>query len=285
MKPLTLKAHAKLNLTLDILGKRDDGYHDIESVEQQISLHDVISVEPSDDMIIKCDSKDIPKDSSNLCWKAAELIKNQFNINDNVKITIKKNIPVGAGLGGGSSDAAATLKALNTLWELGLSQDVLVNAAAKTGMDVPFSILGGTCLATQRGDIVKKIKPLPELSCIIVFPGFSVPTKDAYASLDYDKTGKKNATRNLINQINNNDKNQIINSLHNDFEYTVLQQYPEIKNIKELLKDAGANNPAMTGSGSAVFCLEDDKNKANSIYKQIHKTYKNSFLCSTWSSR
>ncbi|UCH12376.1 MAG: 4-(cytidine 5'-diphospho)-2-C-methyl-D-erythritol kinase, partial [Candidatus Omnitrophota bacterium] len=243
---IELKAHAKINLTLDVLARLDDGYHRIESIKQQVGLHDVVTLEPLDDIKIICSHPGIAA-RENLVFKTALLLKNEFNVAEGAKITIQKNIPLASGLAGGSSDAAAALTGLNRLWKLDLSQKELTRLAAEIGMDVPFSVVGGSCLAGGKGTILNKVE-LPEMNVLLVNPGFEISTRRAYQGLDLSKTGKAMATRNLL-KVKDKGVKEISNVLHNDFETVLLAKHAVLKEIKEKLIENKALNSIVSGSG------------------------------------
>ena len=195
MEEITIKSPAKINLALDIVGKREDGYHEIETVMHQVELCDLIKVEDSDEMKIDCNDK-IPL-KGNLVLKAVKLLKGRYNLTRNVSITIEKNIPVAAGLGGGSSNAALTLIALDKLWGLNLKQEELINLAKEIGSDVPFFIAGNAAYATGKGELLQKLDPI-NFYAVLINPGFDVSTKWAYESLNLGLTGKKLASREIL---------------------------------------------------------------------------------------
>lgn len=266
---MQLKAYAKINLTLDILGKREDGFHELESVMQQIELADDISMKKLDNNKISIDCKGIPE-KKNLVFKSAFFLKRNFNVNEGVEIKIKKNIPLAAGLGGGSTDAAAVIKGLNKMWGLGLTIDEMVEFAAKTGSDVPFSVIGGTALARGRGEIVKKLEGFPVLDMIVINPGFGIKTQDAYKGLDPSNLGKERKTVKMLKKLT---KENIAENLHNDFEESVFKRYPKIKAIKEDLLDNGALNAIMSGSGSSVFGVFENKEEAELAHGRLKGRY------------
>ncbi len=277
---LEMGAHAKINLSLDVVKRLQNSYHEIRSVKQQISLCDKITIEEAPETKIESNA-DIPLNENNIVFKAVNLIKNKFNINKNVRIKIQKNIPIAAGLAGGSTDAAATLKLLNQLWNLNQTQDQLLELAKQLGMDVPFCLIGKTALATGRGEFVKSLPPSPKMYLVLVNPGIKISTMEAYANLDEKDMGKSNSTTLMQDAINNQDITKIAKALHNDFEKTILAKHLEIQNIKTKMKNLGALNALMSGSGSTVFCITETKQEAEQIYNQLKQEYKNTFLCET----
>ncbi len=267
---MQLKAYAKINLTLDILGKRKDGFHELESVMQQVDLADDISMKRLNNNKISIDCEGIPQ-KKNLVFKSAFFLKRNFNVNAGVEIKIKKNIPIAAGLGGGSTDAAAVIKGLNRLWNLNLTIDELIEFAAKTGSDVPFSIVGGAALAKGRGEIIKKLDNFPALDLVIINPGFGIKTIDAYKGLDSSNFGKHRKTAVLLKKLT---KGNITKNLNNDFEETIFKKYPKIKSIKDDLMKNGAMNALMSGSGSSVFGIFKTKTQAKTAENSLKDKYK-----------
>ena len=252
---MQIKSYAKINLTLDILGKRSDGYHEMDTILQQISLHDIISLENMESEIkIECDAKEL-ENSSNLAFRAAEIMKEVFGISKGVKISISKKIPVGAGLSGGSSNAAAVMKGLNKLWNIELKEEKLAELGKSLGMDVPFHIYGGTCRGKERGDVIERLKPLEKYYLAIAYPGFGISTKEAYGSV---VIGKNMSSEKFA-------KNYNIEFMHNDFEKSIFKKYPGLIDIKTIL----GQHSLLSGSGSCVFGLFSLKNEAISRLKLI----------------
>ena len=198
MENISIKAHAKINLTLEVLGRRDDGYHDVASIIQTIDLHDTLSLEPSDDITLECDRPEL-ESSDNLVLKAAALLREQTGCDKGARMVLRKVIPVSAGLGGGSSDAAAALTGLNRLWELGLSREELANTAAELGSDVPFFLYGGTAMVQGRGQRVRPLPPAGLKWVVVLSPAIDVPDKTAtlYARLSPTDFSPGDLTRKL----------------------------------------------------------------------------------------
>ncbi|MBW2980314.1 4-(cytidine 5'-diphospho)-2-C-methyl-D-erythritol kinase [Candidatus Woesearchaeota archaeon] len=275
---IQLKAHAKINLTLDVLARLDDGYHRIESIKQQVGLHDKISLGPLDDIKVICSHPNITT-KENLVFKTALLLKNEFNVAEGAKITIEKNIPLAAGLAGGSSDAAATLVGLNKLWKLELDEQELTKLAAEIGMDVPFSVVGGSCFAEGKGTKLSRIE-LPEMHVLLINPGFEVSTRTAYQSLDLSRTGKAMATKKLL-EVRNMGVREISKVMHNDFEAVVLGKHSILKEIKGKLMENNALNAIVSGSGPTVFGLFEDESTISKAYESLKETYPFVFMTKT----
>ncbi|MBI2139583.1 4-(cytidine 5'-diphospho)-2-C-methyl-D-erythritol kinase [Candidatus Woesearchaeota archaeon] len=278
---MMLKAHAKVNLTLNILRRRNDGFHEISSIFQEVTLFDEIALEPlaEDKVILTCNIKEL-ENEDNLCYRAAMLLKEVFQIPKGAQITLKKNIPIGAGLGGGSSDAAAVLMGLNTLWGINLPEKDLLKIAAAIGSDVPFFIVGGSCAVSGKGEIVEKIS-LPQMDFLIVFPGFSIPTKEAYA--EFDRYCGKEKCREALEDGSSKDEVYAHQELscpkfHNDFEPATFTKYPELKKIKEGLQMKGAVQSLLSGSGSSVFGIFDSQKNLKEAFAHFKKIYPLSFM-------
>jgi len=250
---LKLKAPAKINLGLSILVKLPNGYHRVKTIYTQISLFDLIEMED-----IKERKIDFP-DKSNLVYKAAELlIKDQ-----GVRIKLTKKIPMGSGLGGGSSDAAAVLKGLNKLWQLNLNQKELIDLGKKLGSDVAYQIVGGTKMEVQGGSKAGKFIDLGKVIdgfVVVCVPKIFISSKEAYSQVEDDKSGKQEVL------------------WHNDFEIWTLPKYPEIKTIKETMLKNGAEKSLMNGKGSAVFGVYNEKKSAEKAYKQLKNIYQKTWM-------
>ena len=261
------KAYAKVNLYLDIIKKRSDGYHEVRTVIQTVSLADeLIFEEKSSGISVICDSTDLPCTEENLAYKAAKLLIDYRGINKGISITLKKKIPLFAGLGGGSSNAATTIKSLNKLWHLNLNKEEQLNLAGKLGSDVAFFITGGTVLAEGRGERLVSTLPTPDLWVIILKPDFSISTPWAYSRW---KPEMANKNPNFQIFLENLKKGTFLEKklLYNSFEDIVENDYPLIKNIKDILRKEGIKDNLLSGSGSAVFGLTKDPKLAQRVEK------------------
>lgn len=265
---MQLKAYAKINLALDILDKRQDNYHEINSVMQQIDLYDELTFEESEDIIVQSQFKD------DIILKTILKVKELFNIEQGIKVSIKKNIPVAAGLAGGSTDAATTLIALNELWNLNLTIEDLIKIGADLGSDIPFCLIGKSCFVSGKGEIVEKIS-LPERDILLINPGYEISTKQAYEDLEKKDYEKKFSSLKLKNS---NNINEIANNLHNDF---INIQKDEIKNIIKDLINNQALNASITGKGPTVFGIFENKEKAEQTYNNLKDKYKFVYLTKT----
>lgn len=263
---LVLSSRAKINLALDVLGKRPDGYHQVEMVMQTISLADTITLEKTaEDISLFCTHPEVPLDEKNLAFRAAMLLKQVESYNGGVKIHIDKQIPVAAGLAGGSGNAAAVLVGLNRLWDLGLSSEHLMHIGASMGSDIPFCILGGTALARGRGEEVTPIKAVPELTLVLVKPQFGVSTAQVYGNFQQEKVTRRPDTRAMLAAIEAGDRMDIIRLGANVLESVTLELYPQVAEIKARLTQAGAKGVLMSGSGPTVFGFVEDEIQGKEI--------------------
>ena len=279
MNKLILKARAKVNLSLDVTGIREDGYHEMKMINHSIDLHDVLSFEACDAGIWLTSNQDsIPLDERNLVIKAAQKLLHQFDVEQGVKIHLEKRIPAQAGLAGGSSDAAATLKALNVLWQLGLSQSQLLAIGVTIGADVPYCLVGGTALVEGIGEKITPIKDLPQLAVLVVKPDIDIATPWAFKKLDSVTIENHPDIAAIIELLENDDYDRLNASLGNVFETIVAAAYPEIAAIKKAMLKQGALAAIMTGSGSTVIGYYRDQELAVRSWQQFKEKYSLSFL-------
>ena len=280
MNSIQLKSRAKINLSIDVLGKREDGYHLVDMIMQTIDLFDKIKIFSlkEDTIIIESNSLDIPLDSTNIVYKAADLIKKQYNIKEGVKIIIEKNIPIAAGMAGGSSNAAAVLVGLNQLWQLKLSENKLKELGLKLGADVPFCIGGQTALAENIGEKLTKIDGLSENIFILVCkPELFVSTKEIYEEIDSKIIEKRPNNKLLIQLLKENKIQQIADNMYNVLEEVTRERYPVIEEIEKIMMENDALGSMMSGSGPTVFGLyinrEDAENCKNKLLKKFSQVY------------
>ena len=281
MNSITLKSRAKINLSIDVLGKRQDGYHLVEMIMQTIDLYDLIEIneKDNDQITIKSTSDEIPLDCNNLVYKAANLIKKTFNINKGVEIHIKKNIPVAAGMAGGSSNAAAVLVGLNKLWNLNLSNQQLEKIGLKLGADVPFCINGGAVLASGIGEELTPIKGLTKDVCILVCkPDLFVSTKEVYECIDSKDIDKRHNNKFLIECLKNEDTRQLAENMFNVLEGVTMDKHPVIQQIKDIMTNNRALGAMMSGSGPTVFGLYENREDAVKCKAILEKQFKQTFV-------
>jgi len=269
-KMLYVKAPAKINLTLDVLYKRPDNYHEVEMVMTTVDLADRISLESREDGVIEIISTDnfVPNDHRNFAYQAARLIKDTYGIGQGVSITIEKEIPIAAGLAGGSSDAAATLKGLNELWQLNLSIDELAELGAKIGSDVSFCVYGGTALATGRGEKIQELPAPPSCWVVLAKPKIGVSTAEVYGGLKVEGLEHPN-TKQMIQAIETDNYELLCTSLGNVLETVTFKLHPEVIMLKEQMKRFGADATLMSGSGPTVFGLVDSEARVSRIYNGL----------------
>jgi 4-diphosphocytidyl-2-C-methyl-D-erythritol kinase len=264
------KAPAKINLALDVLFKRPDGYHEVEMIMTTVDLADRIELKEikGNHIQILSHNRFVPDDHRNLAYQAAFILKERFGINKGVSITIEKNIPVAAGLAGGSSDAAATLRGLNRLWKLGLSMDELAEIGAEIGSDVSFCVYGGTALARGRGEKITHLPAPPKCWVILAKPTIGVSTADIYKRLQIAKMEHPDVPS-MISAIKESSYQDVCQGLGNVLEQVTLQLYPEVANIKDQMKTFGADSVLMSGSGPTVFGLVEHDSRMQRIYNGL----------------
>lgn len=274
MDNISLKALAKINLGLDVVRRRDDGYHEVRMIMQTINLFDRLEIKKIKESAIKIHTNlfFLPVNENNLVYKAAKLLIDEFGIQEGVSVELTKKIPVAAGMAGGSTDAAAMLFGMNRLFGLGLSKKQLMERGVKIGADVPYCIMRGTALAEGIGD---KLSPLPEMvKCpvLIAKPQISVSTKFVYQNLKLDdKTVHPDIDR-LIEDIRNKDLKAVSDHIGNVLESVTIPNYPVISQIKEQMMDSGAVGSMMSGSGPTVFGLFDDSRTAQLAFGKIKRS-------------
>jgi len=267
---ISLKAPAKVNLFLEILGKRDNGYHEIETIMQEIDLADSLQFEETQEGVtLECNDKNIPANQDNLVCKAANLILEECGIKKGVLINLEKNIPVGAGLGGGSSDAATTLKALNSLWKVGLNNEELMEFAAKLGSDIPFFINGKTALCRGRGELITPVEVRNRMDYIILFPRVHISTETIYKNLKIDLTKKRKDVSFFLDALKYSEAASISKLLFNRLEEIIFATYPDLLQVKSTLESFDFCGLSISGSGSAFFGLCNDRHQAEVIKSKI----------------
>jgi 4-diphosphocytidyl-2-C-methyl-D-erythritol kinase len=260
-RTVTVRAHAKINLSLRILGVRSDGYHDLRTILQTVALHDLLTLTAARAASsIECDDARCPVDETNLVWRAADRLWHEAGGGGRmpgIRIRIRKRIPMQAGLGGGSSDAAATLRALVVLWRLDVADGTLAGVARDLGADVPFFLQGGTSLGLDRGDVLFPLVDRPPAWVVLVVPSIGVATRDAYAWWDASGAAASSAPAGA--------------DLENDLEAPVVARHPEIGRLRARLGRLGATEAGMSGSGSAVFGLFADRQAAASAARAVSR--------------
>lgn len=268
------KAYAKINLGLDVLGRRDDGYHIVKMIMQTVDLHDVLTFEKSDDgqIVFESGSDKIPNDESNLVWKVAKLLKDKYNAPFGVTMTLEKNIPVAAGMAGGSTDAAAAFIALNELWSLNLSTKDLCDDAVALGADIPYCIIGGTALAEGIGEELTILPDMPECKIVIAKPAIDVSTGWVYKTLDSKEIEDHPDIDGMIEDIKKGSLYGITEKMGNVLQTVTVPEYPVISDIKNIMNENGAMEAMMSGSGPTVFGIFDSEEKARRAYDAIKES-------------
>ena len=274
-------AFAKINLTLDVLEKRSDGYHDLSSVMQTISMRDDVEIDigTKKPWCIKCDKPEIPTDSSNLAWKAAKAFFDVIKKDpDGLEIRITKRIPSQAGLGGGSSDAAAVLRALNKHYGSPLSILALAEVGATVGSDVPFCTVCGTAMVEGRGERIRKLPDMPDCVFVVCKPDFSASTPELYAKLDATEIAKRPNNKEMESALLAGDLGKVAANLYNVFDPVVTAEHLELNYIKSIFNSYGSIGQQMTGSGPAVFCIVSDFETAAVVCNMLKENYPQVFI-------
>lgn len=279
---MLVKAYAKINISLDVTGKREDGYHLLRMVMQSIELYDIINISKiKSGIILSCNRKYVPNDERNLAYRAAQVFLQELNIREGVQIYIKKNIPVAAGLAGGSADAAAVLKAMDKLFNTGLSEQSLMSMGLKLGSDIPFCISGGTALCEGIGEIVTPLESFSNHILVLVKPPFGVSTKEVYQNLDINKIYRHPDTDNIVKAIGNGDFSYVYSNMKNVLENVTLKKHSMLKNLKADFIKMGAAGAMMSGSGPTIFGFFDDILKAQYCYDKLKAQYEEVFISRT----
>lgn len=268
---MKLKAFAKINLGLDVIGRREDGYHQVRMIMQTIRMFDQLEIEKSSTPGIRLSVNlpYVPTDSGNLVYRAASLLMEEFSIQEGVDIRLNKFIPVAAGMAGGSSDAAAALVGVNRLFDLGLSRKELMERGLRLGADVPYCVMRGTALAEGIGEKLTRLPALPSCYILIGKPSISVSTKYVYTNLKLDARTEHPDIDGIIEALENQDLGGVTGKMGNVLESVTIPRYPVIEKIKDLMKAEGALNALMSGSGPTVFGIFDDRKTAERAQQKL----------------
>lgn len=283
MDKIKLKALGKINLGLDVLGRRPNGYHDVRMVMQTVYLYDQILLEKTDKegISLKTNLFYLPVNENNLAYRAAKMLIDEFAIKEGVHISLEKHIPVAAGMAGGSSNAAAVLYGMNRLFQLGLTNQELMERGVKLGADVPYCIMRGTVLAEGIGEELTPLPAMPKCHVLLAKPPISVSTQKVYEKLDAQEVTKHPDIDGILLGLQTGDLKKITSSMGNVLENVTITEYPQIERIKDVMKEEGALNAMMSGSGPTVFGIYDDKILARraaarireeQLAKQVHVT-------------
>lgn len=271
MDKLELKALAKINLGLDVLGRRENGYHDVKMVMQTIHLYDEVILEKTKEPGIHLETNlsYLPVDENNIAYKAAKMLQEEFEIPEGIRIQLKKYIPVAAGMAGGSTNAAAVLFGMNRMYHLGLTEQQLKDRGVKLGADVPYCIMRGTVLAEGIGEILTPLPPMPRCYVLIAKPGISVSTKTVYEKFDALQDVDHPDIDRLMLGLEQGDLEKVASSMGNVLEGVTIGLYPVIEKIKQVMKQEGALNAMMSGSGPTVFGIFEERKTAKRAYNMI----------------
>ncbi|NLY42779.1 MAG: 4-(cytidine 5'-diphospho)-2-C-methyl-D-erythritol kinase [Clostridiaceae bacterium] len=283
---MEIKSRAKVNITLDVVNKRDDGYHNIRMIMQTIDLYDVLYLEKiAHGIELKTNLPYLPVNKKNIAYKAARLFFDTLGIeNEGIRINIKKNIPVSAGLAGGSTNAAAVLVAMNKMYGTGLKTEQLMEMGKKLGADVPYCILGGTALAEGIGDVLTPLPPIPNMLMVLAKPPVSVSTASVYKQLNINTIMARPDTEGVIHAIYNQDVKSIAKGMYNVLEEVTAKRHPVINTIKRIMLDSGALGAIMSGSGPTVFGVFEDKVSARKAVSRLEKVASDIFIVNTYNS-
>ena len=275
MRHISLKSRAKINITLDVTGKRPNGYHDLSMIMQTINLYDILYIRKMHAQGIKLTTnlRWLPSDERNIAYQAVKLFKETYGITTGISIELNKRIPVAAGMAGGSSNAAAALIGMNTLFETGLEDKQLMELGLKLGADVPYCIMGGTALAEGIGDILTPLPPMPNCYVLIAKPKINVSTPTVFKDLDISKIYKRPDTNKVIQAIAQRDINTVASNMCNVLETVTVKKYPVITTIKKTMLEYGAQGAIMSGSGPTVFGLYYSKDKAYKTARKLKLEY------------
>lgn len=276
---MELKAFAKINLSIDVIGEREDGYHEVRMIMQSIDLYDSLKFENRmNDIKIYCNSPYIPCDRRNIVYRVLELLKKMYNVPFGMEVDIEKRIPVAAGLGGGSTDAASAIIAANEIWKLNMSYDDMMTAGKQVGADVPFCIKGGTALAEGIGERITNLPSLGKLSIVLAKPPIPVSTREVYGNLKMDEIVNRPETEKLVKALYDKNFKYIASSMVNVLETVTVKKYPVIEEIKSIMMQSGALGSLMTGSGPTVFGIFESLLLTEKCYNRLRDYIKEVYM-------
>ena len=289
MNSVVIKAMAKVNLGLDVLSRRENGYHDVKMVMQTVNLYDTLTISKREDLqiLITTNAGELPLTEDNLIYKAAKLLFDRMNKECGVDIHLDKQIPIAAGMAGGSTDAAATLLGLNALYQFGLDKEELAQIGVKIGADVPYCIYGGTYLSEGIGEILTKLPDAPNCYVVIAKPGIGVSTKYVYENLHIETVSNHPDVDGLVEAIKAEDLDGVTRKMANVLENVTIERYPEIAQMKACLEENGAEKALMSGSGPTVFGIFKNEDVAKNALDKLNETglvkqgFVTTFACET----
>lgn len=273
MESLQLEAMAKINLGLDVLRRREDGYHEVKMVMQTVGICDRLDFTKlsGDRILVSTNKEELPADEHNLIYKAAKLMKETYQIREGVSVKLEKNIPIAAGMAGGSTDAAATIHGMARLFDLDLSLEEKQKLGVKIGADVPYCLMGGTALSEGIGEVLTRLPAVPNGYLVVAKPDIDVSTKFVYENLHADSLTRHPDIDGMVESIRNKDLQGIANRMENVLETVTVRQYPVIQEMKAFLKEHGAMNALMSGSGPTVFGLFEKEDTARSAFEAMRE--------------
>lgn len=268
---LELQAYGKINLGLDVLRKREDGYHEVKMIMQTVKLHDTLYFESveEDVIILSTNADGLPVNEDNLIYRACQMLKTEYKITDGIRIFLDKQLPVAAGMAGGSADAAAALIGMNRIFDIGLSKDKLMEYGVKLGADVPYCIMQGTALSEGIGEKLTPVSPMPECILLLAKPPIDVSTKMVYENLHANELSRHPDIDGMIEALNHQDLQGITDRMENVLETVTVTRYPVISEIKNCMTDMGAMQSLMSGSGPTVFGIFTEKETAEKAAEEI----------------
>lgn len=279
---MILKAYGKINISLDVVGKREDGYHLLRMLMQTVDIYDELTFKKCEEGIhISCNKDFVPTDKRNLVYKAIELFSNTYNIKGGVKVHIVKNIPVEAGMAGGSTDAAAALRAMRDLYKPEVTDKELMTLGVKIGADVPYCILGGTALCEGIGEVITQLKPFNDKILVVVKPNFGVSTIEVYKAFALKEIKAHPDTEGLIEAMEKDNLSYVGNNMKNLLEAVTIKKHNEIQEIKDFMIKEGSVGSMMSGSGPTVFGFFEDMLTAQRCYEKLKESYKEVFITRT----
>ena len=272
MNEYLMKAYAKINLGLDVIGKLENGYHEVKMVMQTVGIYDELLLEKTEEgILLTTDSESLTSGQDNLVWKAARLMKEHYGISQGLRIHLKKNIPIAAGMAGGSTDAAAVMKGINRMFDLGCTLKELMELGVAIGADVPYCVMGGTALAEGIGEKLTALSPAPDCYVLVAKPDISVSTKYVYEHLDLGKIQSHPDIDGMVEAIEEGSLQGILDRMENVLEQVTVPAYPVIGEIKNQMKELGAVNSLMSGSGPTVFGIFTEEERAKRAGEQIRR--------------
>ena len=272
MNEYQMKAYAKINLGLDVVGILENGYHEVKMVMQTVGIYDELSFERAESgIVVTTDSGELPTDENNLIYKAAKLMFDTYGIREGIRIHLQKNIPIAAGMAGGSTDAAATMKGINRLFDLGCSLRELMELGVQIGADVPYCVMGGTALAEGIGEKLTALNPAPECFLVVAKPDINVSTKYVYEHLDAEGVEEHPDIDGMVKAIEEGSLQGILDRMGNVLENVTVKAHPIIDTIKDRMRELGAVGSMMSGSGPTVFGIYLEETKAKEAYRQLRE--------------